>query len=354
MTDARDGVRLDRRTLLASSVAVAAGLAGCNDESDQQSEPGDPATYVPASASVVVGVDMALTDSEETIQLLEAYANEEDLLERFEARTGLDPERIDRVLTFSEEPSPDRRTFVVDADIDESEARSAAEEHTGSEYESVDFDNGTVYVPSSGDGPAVGTTAEGQYVVGPESSVKTALNVFQGDAEGLGDPLRSAYEDARAYDGSGGNGGGTATDGGSQNATDDGGGQGGSLTQYVTAATSSPREYLPDDDSEQVPAGASLDLYGELETATATYAAGGGEVALDVELRAPDAETAQRVEEFTETIVMFLRSQANDEVGAQLARIEFERSESVVTVSYRSPVEDAVTLVEWLSGITSQ
>lgn len=374
MADSRSRLALDRRTVLAGGAAVMAGLAGCGGDDGQRGEPGKPVEYVPASASVVVGADMALTDSEETLRLLEAYADEKDLLERFEERTGVAPDRVNRVLTFAEEPRSGERTFVVDADVDESEARKAVEERTNAEYEKAGFENGTLYVPKSGDGPAVGTVAKGQYVVGQRSSVETALNVFQGDADGLGDPLRSAYEDAHrgqggGTGGGGGSGGGSqngtgndtgastqnGTDGGTQNGSSDGGsGQAGGLTQYVTAATDSPREYLPADDSEQVPGGVSLDLYEELETATATYAAGGGEVAIEVDLRAPDAEVAKRVEEFTRTILMYLRSKVSPEVGAQIARIRMERSESVVTVSYRSPVEDAVTLVEWVSQMTAQ
>lgn len=374
MADVSSRLAVDRRTVLAGAAAVAASLAGCGDgDGEQRGEPGDPVEYVPASASVVVDADMALTDSEDTVQLLETYAEEENLLERFESRTGIDPGRLENVLWFGAEPRSEERTFVVDADVDESEARSAAEEETGAEYEEVDHDNGTVYAPKDGDGPAVGTAAEGQYVVGAAASVKTALDVFQGDADGLGDPLASAFEDAREGQGESGASGGGAGDGGSgdgggsgnrsgdgtANGTDSGSGDGGTgdeggLTQYVTSATDRPREYLPADDSEQVPAGLSLDLYEELETATATYAAGGGEVAIEVDLRAPDADVAAQIEEFTATILMYLRSQASPEAGAQLARIETARSESVVTVSYRSPVEDAVTLVEWLSQMTSQ
>lgn len=340
--------------MLAGGVAVAAGLAGCGDGSEQRGEPGDPVEYVPASASVVVGADMALTDSEETTQLLETYAAEEDLLERFESRTGIDPERIENVLYFAEEPGSEGRTFVVDADLDESEARSAAEEASGAEYESVEHDTGSVYSPADGEGPSVGTAAEGQYVVGAEAAVTTALAVFAGDTEGLGDPLASAFEDAREGHGESGNGTESGSQNDTQNGTDDGGDGIAGLTQYVTSATDSPREYLPPDDSERVPGGISLDLYAELETATAEYAAGGGEVAVEVDLRAPDADVAQQVAEFTGTILMYLRSQAPPEVGAQIQRIELERSEAVVTVAYRSPLADAETLVEWLADLTAQ
>jgi len=348
MTDTASRLSLDRRTLLAGGAALAAGLAGCGDEATERADPDDPVTYVPATAGVVVHADMALTESEETRRLVEAYADEdsEDLLQRVEARTGVDPTEVDEVLVYAEEPGEDRRTFVVAADLDESEARSAVEEARDAEYEAVDHDNGTVYRPDDDSEPAVGTVAEGQYVVGETAAVRTSLDVFAGDADGLEGPLREAFEDAREFDSGGGSG-----DESSQGDESGGeGDEGGDARQYVAAATDRPREYLPDDDSEQVPTGASLDLYEELETATATYAVADGEVAVDADLRAPDEDTATSVAEFTGTILAFLRSDTEGAVAEEVARIAIERDGSVVTVRYRSDPEGAATLAAWLAG----
>lgn len=355
MRDAPSGIRLDRRALLASGVAVAAGLAGCNEESGDRADPGDTAAYVPASASAVVGADMALADDEATRTLLEAYAGEddEDVLERVESRTGVDPQDVDEVLTYSEEPGSAERTLVVDGEFDAQELADAAEEDRGVEYESVEYDNGTLYEPTGGEGdePWVGSAAEGQYVVGTEDDVRTALDVFAGDEDGFGDPLRSAFEDAREYDESGGgDGNATGTTPGEGNETAGGEDGGGTRRQYVASATDEPRAYLPDDDSEAVPAGASLDLYEELDTATATYAVADGEVAIDVEMRAPDEDTAESVAEFTRTIVSILQNSVEDEaVAAELAQATVEQDGSVATVAYRSDAEGAATLAAWLA-----
>lgn len=357
MSDVARGIRLDRRTVLASGAALAVGLAGCNEEGEDRAEPGDLSSYVPASAAAVVHADMALTGSRTTRDLLSAHAGEdgEDLLQQVERETGVDPENVDEALVFSEEPGGDRRTLVVAADVDVSEVRSAAEERSGADYEEVDHDNGTVYSADDPEAPSVGTVAEGQYVVGDEADVKMALDVFAGDEEGLQDPLRGAFEDVRSGQGDGadtdagtetqdaGNGtdAGTETDGGEPTGSD--------LQQYVAAATDQPRGYLPEDDSEQVPAGVSLDLYEELETATATYAAGDGAVAIDVDLRAPDEETAASVRDFTGTILAVLRSSAEDQaVVDELAQVAVERDGTVVTVDYRSDAEGAATLAGWL------
>lgn len=352
MSDVPRDIRLDRRTVLASGAALAVGLAGCNEEGGDSAEPGDLSSYVPASAAAVVHADMALTGSQATRDLLAAHAGEddEDLLQRVERETGIDPEDIDEVLVFSEEPGADRRTLVVAGDISEAEARSAAEERRDADYEAVDHDNGTVYSADDPEAPSVGTVAEGQYVVGDEADVKTALDVFAGDEEGLQDPLRGAFEDVRSKQGASGTGTDTETeaqDGGNETG---GGETGGSdLQQYVASATDQPRAYLPEDDSDQVPAGVSLDLYEELETATATYAAGDSEVAIDIDLRAPDEDTAASVRDFTGTILTVLRSSAEDQaVVDELAQVSVERDGAVVTVDYRSDAEGAATLVGWL------
>ena len=353
MTDSPGGVRLDRRTVLASGAALAVGLAGCNEEGGDRAEPDDLSAYVPASAGAVVHADMALTESRATRDLLAAHAgDDEDLVAEVERETGVDPEDVDEVLVFSQEPGTERKTLVVAADLDESEARSAAEDRRDADYEEVDHDNGTVYSADDPEAPSVGTIAEGQYVVGDEADVKTALDVFAGDEDGLQDPLKGAFQGVRAEQGDGGSG----TEGeGSENGSDSGnetdGGEtnGDALQQYVASATDRPRAYLPEDDSEQVPAGVSLDLYEELETATATYAAGAGEVAIDVDLQAPDEDTAGSVRDFTGTILAVLRSTAEDEaVLEELARVSVERDGSVVTVDYRSNAEGAATLAGWL------
>lgn len=351
MTDSPSGVRLDRRTVLASGAALAVGLAGCNEGGEDRAEPDDLSSYVPASAAAVVHADMALTGSRATQDLLSAHAGEdEDLLQRIERETGIDPEDVDEALVFSEEPGGDRRTLVFAGDIDEAEARNAAEERSDADYEAVDHDNGTVYSADDPEAPSIGTVAEGQYVVGDEADVKTALDVFAGDEDGFQDPLRGAFEDVRSEQGDGG--GGTDTDTETQdsgNETDGGETGAGDLRQYVAAATDQPRGYLPEDDSDQVPAGVSLDLYEELETATATYAAGDSEVAIDVDLRAPDEETAASVHDFTGTILAFLRSSAEDQaVVEELAQVAVERDGSVMTVDYRSDAEGAATLAGWL------
>ena len=351
MTDSPSGVRLDRRTVLASGAALAVGLAGCNEEGDDRAEPDDLSSYVPASAAAVVHADMALTGSRATRDLLSAHAGEdEDLLQRIERETGIDPEDVDEVLVFSEEPGGDRRTLVFAGDIDEAAVRNAAEERSDADYEAVDHDNGTVYSADDPEAPSVGTVAESQYVVGDEADVKTALDVFAGDEDGLQDPLRDAFEDVRSEQGDGAAG--EDTDTGTQeggNETDGGETGAGDLRQYVASATDQPRGYLPEDDSDQVPAGVSLDLYEELETATATYAAGDGEVAIDVDLRAPDEETAASVRDFTGTILAVLRSTAEDQaVVEELAQVAVERDGSVVTVDYRSDAEGAATLAGWL------
>lgn len=320
---------LPRRRLLASgATALVAGLAGCNGgENADSGEPRDPVAYVSVDASLVVGVDMAVAENDATRRLVEAQADEDEatLFESFENRTGLDPSGADRVVAFSTNPHPERPTLLVEGSWSASDVVDAIETARGTTYESTDHDTGTVYEPADGGStnPTLGVAANGQYLVGTGSNVRTALDVAGGSADGIPGPLRTAYTDARSAD----------VDG----------------TRYVSAATNDPRKYLPSDDSQQLPPGTSLDLYEELQTANAVYFVADGTVGLDIQLRADSEDVATQVDDFTTTIVAFLRNDVEDEaVAAELTNVRVERESTTVTVSYRSDVDGAVTLVEWL------
>ncbi len=328
MFDAENGPRHTRRAMLATTAAaVTVGLSGCEDAADDLQEPGDTVAYVPATASVVLDIDMAITENEETIQILEEYADEEDLLERFESRTGIDPSNIEEVLVFAEEPQLDRATLIVDGDIDEEAAAEAIESRYDTDFEATDHDTGTVYTPTDENTRdiALGLSAENQYVVGPESTVRTALDVFGDDEDALDGPLRDAFEAERE----------------TRDENDRRG--------FVVGATDQPRAFLPADDSDDVPSGVSLDLFEELETASGVYFVNDDGVGIDIALRAPDEDTASEVEAFTETILAYLRSEVDDQaVADEFAQINIDRNETIVTVAYRSDADGAATLVGWI------
>lgn len=358
-----------RRRLLAGAAAAAlVGVAGCSDE-DPRSDAEDSINYVPASASVLVDVDMAVTESDATRKLVESYDADdgEDYFEEFERRTGLDPEEADAVLAFADEANADDEegTLVVEGPWDEDEVVEALQDATGAEYEETDHDAGSIYEPQGGDAEvSLGVAAEGQYVYGTGEDTRTCLDVYDGSGDGLEGALRESFEDARdaepaSTEGAsqeldrgddtetedGDDGDGTATeDGGESDEADEG-----TYTQYVAAATDDPRAYLPDDSSDMVPPAVSLSIYNSLETASARYFAAEEEVALDVVMRADDEEVAREIEDFTATALTFLRSDIDDDaVQDEIAKIGVKRDGTEITVVYRTDAEGAATLVAWI------
>lgn len=345
MNPAPRGITLPRRRLLAGGVgAVLGSLAGCNSVlDDDRPAPEEPLEYVPASASLVVDVDMAVTESAETRRLVAAASDEGEptLFEKFEGRTGLAPDRTREVVGFSDEPRPPRTPFIVDTDYDESAAVDAIESAHDTEYEQSDLEVGTMYVPTSGESDAIGVAAREQYVYGTSAEVETALAVFAGEEPALDGPLEGAVADvsgAGEQPTQGTGTGGTAT---AESAD--------SRTEYVSGATDQPLAYLPDEDDERIPAGVSFDLYEKVETAGATYFVADGEIGIEIELRAPGEDVAGDVADFTRTLVTFAEAKLeNRTVAREFGRVEVSREGVVVTVVYRSDVAGAAALVGWL------
>lgn len=339
-----DGGLCRRRLMTGGAVMVLGCLAGCSSfRGSIRAPPEEPIEYVPASASLVIDVDMAVTESAETRRLVEAAADEgaPTLFEKFESRTGLALARTREVVGFSAAPRPPRTPFIVDAEYDEAAAVGAIESAHGTEYEQSDLDVGTMYVPASGEAEALGVAAREQYVYGTESEVETALRVFAGEASALDGPLRDAVADVSAAGEQAGQGtgtGGTATAEAAE-----------ARTEYVSGATDQPLAYLPDEDDERIPAGVSFDLYEKVETAGATYFVADGEIGIEIELRTPGEAVAGDVADFTRTLATFAEAKLeNRTVAREFGKVDVSQDDVMVTVVYRSDVEGAAALVGWL------
>jgi hypothetical protein len=168
--------------------------------------------------------------------------------------------------------------------------------------------------------------------------VKTALQVFAGNESVLSGSLREAIRKVSA-----------AGEGSPPTGTDSPGGGSGARTNYVSGATDTLPAYLPETDGERIPRGVSFDLYEKVETAGATYFVVGGEVGVEIELRAPGTDVAKEIEDFTATLATFAEARIeNRTVAEEFGKVEVSREEVVVTVVYRSDVEGAAALADWL------
>jgi hypothetical protein len=324
---------LGRRRLLAAGTAtLLAGLAGCSDSAPV--DPGAPVSQAPANTGVLVSADTDLLDHDGTGRLLDAYGggragsgteSDADLVAEFEGRTGLAADEADEIVVFAGRPRGDFAAYVVEGEWDEPTVLDAIESATDLEYEARDHEGGTVYEPTGGgaDTDALGLVAEGRYAIGSVAAVEAAIETVRADRDPVGGELKGAFDDATGVDAEG--------------------------TTYVTAATDDPRAYLPSDDSDRVPPFVSLDGYEVATVGTVAYAAADSAVAVDAELRADSESDAGELRDLTFVVRQGLASQVDDEaVLAELERVEVERDGSVVTVSYRSDVEGAVTLAGFL------
>lgn len=338
------GPMLPRRTLLAGcGVAIMASTAGCGAiGGNERADPDEPIAYVPATASLVVDVDMAVAANEESRRLVEAYAeaDTQTLFEQFESQTGLDIDRTREVVVFAADPGPGKAPLVVDAEYEASAAVDAIESSTGTDYEEVDHETGTVYRPAADtdDAVAMGFVARNQFVYGDESSVRTALDVFDGTTDQLGGPLMAALQAA----GMEALGPGTPDTTEQDDSDDD-------RTDYVVAGTDQPRAYLPDENSENVPQGVSFDIYETVETATAAYFVADGQIGVDIVLRVPSEDGAGDIEDFTASLLTFAESRLeNRTVAQEFGKAEVGRDGTVVTITYRTDVDGAAALASWL------
>lgn len=333
-----------RKFITGGAVVFLGSIAGCNSLGGSKHQaPAPPVEYVPESASLVVAVDMTVAPSDQARRLVEAYADDGNptFFEKFETRTGLDVERTRLVVGFSEQANPPRTVFVVDAGYDETAAVSAIETAQETAYERTDAESGVVYRPTDGDSDVIGTAAPGQFVYGTEAEVLAALAVFDGSAPAVGDSFTSLLGTVATGVDEPDNQ--TITDADDSAYTDAG------SKDYLAAATDRPRAYLPDEDSEKIPTGVSLDLYEKVEAAGATSYVLDGEVGVEVELRAPSKVVAGEVEDFSGTLLTFAQSRiGNQTVANELGRVSVGREKTLVTLEYQSDVEGAAVLVDWL------
>lgn len=316
-----------QHTKIAVGLIVLLALAGCIDGLIDGGAD-DPVEHVPSDAEFVVHVDMAVTQDEDTLTIVDALAEDDpsvndsdEAIEEFEDEVGLDPAELSDVTVYmtpiddAEFGEPQEEVgIVLYADWDEDELIEAIEENEATDYEETEWDGVTVYEPEEEDfSPMyVAVLDEGEYVIGDEGAVEGAIAVANGEDDGISDDMRDAFEDL-----------------------DDG---------YVTFVGAADDEHVPDEtpveDVDTTP-------FEDISVVAGSYGTDSGEVVLEVQMHADSENSATDVADVTDGGVSMLRGLTDDDdVKDQLQNVEVEQDGDRVIVTYESDVDDIVEFIE--------
>ena len=313
-----------KRFVLVGAVVALALLAGC---AGVLSEDADPVEHAPDDSDALVHVDMSMMADEDNRELLEAltdanddYDSPEDIAQDFENETGLDPAESRHLLAFGDLEGgiwDSSGGVIVYSDWETETVIEAADEDT--EYEQTTYKGEDVLYepvekPEFGTPMYVGVLGDGQFVFGDEESVKASLDVEYGDADPVSGPVRDAYDDAR-----------------------DG---------HVTVAVAPPAEQIPADDPT-LPAEVDLEPFQRVTAISAVYYTEDGEAGVEAKFVTENEDVALDVADVIDGAVSIASgSVQDDKLTDELRAIEVEQDGATVTVTYQTPIDDIVALLE--------
>lgn len=317
------------------SLAALGSLGGCVDMLGGDDGTGKLDT-VPANATTVLYADVAgfLGDDgvreslNEQLSGLSSSADQvpdsvADALDRIESDAGLDPRKLNELVTFGEVGSDDSFGVVVWSDWSKDDLTSAAERNDA-EFEEDSYEGKKVY--SDGGDSVIGVLDAGTFTVGSESAVEAVIDVHTDNADPVGDPVRSAYEKSR-------NG-------------------------YVRFAFDVTEEMIPDEAAGQF----DLSVFENVETGHGSIATS-GDAAFELTLTTSDADGAENVADVIDGAMAALRDQIENSSpsgpsGEHLADTvlgfvddtDVTRNGTSVTVKTQGSVGDVVAIVGAVLG----
>lgn len=336
-----DGVRSDTggngiatRQLAVLGVVVAlVALAGCAGVLSDDA--GEPADHAPDNSDVLVHLDMAVMEDDESQQLLNALAEEdasvedqEDLLNDFEDETGLDLRESQEALLFADaeqaymDPMAEEYLgFIVYSDWETDAVIEAIEEEEDTEYERTEYAGEEALFepaeePEWGQALYVGLLDEGKFVFGSEAAVKDSLDVAHGDADPVSGDVREAYDNS-----------------------EDG---------HVTFAAAPPADAIPEGESTDVGGvTVSSEPFQNVDAVSAVYFTGDGTAGSEVQVYTSDEDSAQDIYDLVDGLTSTASGTIeDDDVADQIRAIEVEQDGSSVTVTYEGDVDSLVELIE--------
>lgn len=125
------------------------------------------------------------------------------LLSAVESDLETDPAKVHRATAFGDVGGDGDELFggyagvVLGAELSAEDVKSGIENLDDIDFTELEASGTVVYEPESGDGPWVGALESDRVVVGTEVAVADAVDVENGEAASVGDPVRGAYADTR-------------------------------------------------------------------------------------------------------------------------------------------------------------
>lgn len=332
-----------RRALVAVALVAMLATAGCtgvlNSGGDGASGGGGAKLdSVPASAEMVgyVNVDAAMSDDAvrslantyiETFMAGDYYEGPSDVsgwMERVENQTGLDPAKVDGVTFFGEstDTSPTAASqagMVVVTEFTEDELVSSMED-AGTELSKETYQDTTLYTYGYEGGNALAVLGDGTFAVGDTASVESIVDVRAGNADAVGDTLRSAYEDTR-----------------------DG---------IVRFAADVPQSQLP---AEQIGTGSPVNTsaFNTVETVSGTFYTSGDTVGMETTLTSESEADASRITDVVDGGISLYKGMGNEQIRDALEQVSVAQDGSSVTVTYEDTVQNIQDAVEKLTSGTA-
>lgn len=220
-----------RRNLLrsgaaAAGTAVVGSMAGCGGILGGNGGGGDPVKdVVPARAQMVAFMDLQGMVTDDNLRTIaNAYLDEvsglpgyegptsvEEAIEQAESQSGdsnLSSDSFESMTLFAEVENADPENpyggAAVVTSLSQDEFTTALEEQ-GASYTESEYNGHTIYTPESGSGGemptggladegVVGWLGDGQFVGGTQEVVEDAIDVFEGDEDGIGGDLETRYD----------------------------------------------------------------------------------------------------------------------------------------------------------------
>lgn len=346
----RRGENTSRRrllTILALVLLVAtAGCTGALDDDD--GEPGEAMEYVPEDTNMLIGFDFQMVAADEMNDFISGmndifmeefgepfFADDtDDLIDEFEAETGLDFAEAEHALIFGtmdDDPTVDDEVGIIfqsgwdHADVAEAVAMDEPYDLELTEYHGEDV----LYVPTDesqfGEPTYIGVLPGDLIVIGDEDAVKAALDVAYDDAPSASGPMVDLHN--------------SLTTGG--------------ITMAFDAEDVIDDDDIPDDppQDQPLPPEVDPDLMEEIEAFGMAFYPGDGSFNFEMLAEATNEADAEDLGDAFDGMLSLWAGMIEDEMGDQeladeIRSIDVEVDGTTITASYSVIVDDLLDMVQ--------